>query len=193
MGRGPNVLHGKRPEHEMAGCYLRMSGYISFLRYWEYDPVQLYRKCFKHNYEHSYLITGLVVAVIVAVVILGGIKRIAQVTEKLVPAMGALYVVLGIITIVMNIDKLPGAFAIIFQCAFNPQAAMGGVLGYTIMNAIRFGFARGVFSNEAGLGSAPIAHAAANTDNPVKQGMWGAFEVIFDTFIICTLTSLVVE
>ena len=137
-------------------------------------------------------ITGLVVAAIVGVVILGGIKRIAQVTEKLVPLMGALYVILGIITIVMNIDKLPGAFAIIFECAFNPQAAMGGVLGYTIMNAIRFGFARGVFSNEAGLGSAPIAHAAANTDNPVKQGMWGAFEVIFDTFIICTITSLVV-
>ena len=106
--------------------------------------------------------------------------------------MGALYVILGVVTIIMNIDKLPGAFAIIFQCAFNPQAAMGGVLGYTIMNAIRFGFARGVFSNEAGLGSAPIAHAAANTDNPVKQGMWGAFEVLFDTFIICTITSLVV-
>lgn len=137
-------------------------------------------------------ITGAIIMVIVAVVILGGIKRIAQVTEKLVPVMGVIYVALGIITIVMNAGKLPAAFAVIFQGAFNPSAVAGGVLGYTIMNAIRFGFARGVFSNEAGLGSAPIAHAASSTDNPVKQGMWGAFEVIFDTFIICTITALVV-
>ena len=137
-------------------------------------------------------ITGASIMVIVAVVILGGIKRIAQVTEKLVPVMGVIYVALGVITIVMNAGKLPAAFAVIFQGAFNPSAVAGGVLGYTIMNAIRFGFARGVFSNEAGLGSAPIAHAASSTDNPVKQGMWGAFEVIFDTFIICTITALVV-
>lgn len=137
-------------------------------------------------------ITGVVIMVIVAIVILGGIKRIAQVTEKLVPVMGVIYVALGVITIVLNADKLPAAFAVIFQGAFNPQSVAGGVLGYTIMNAIRFGFARGVFSNEAGLGSAPIAHAASSTDNPVKQGMWGAFEVIFDTFIICTITALVV-
>ena len=83
---------------------------------------------------------------------LGGIKRIAQVTEKLVPVMGVIYVALGVITIVMNAGKLPAAFAVIFQGAFNPSAVAGGVLGYTIMNAIRFGFARGVFSNEAGLG-----------------------------------------
>ena len=140
----------------------------------------------------SPVVTGVVVAIIVAFVILGGIKRIAEVTERLVPVMGVIYVLLGVITIALNLDKLPGAFAIIFQGAFAPQSVLGGVMGYTIMNAIRFGFARGVFSNEAGLGSAPIAHAAANTDNPVKQGMWGAFEVIFDTFIICTITSLVV-
>ena len=137
-------------------------------------------------------VTGIVLVVIVAVVILGGIKRIASVTEKLVPVMGVIYVILGLVTILLNIGKLPAAFATIFQAAFDPQAVVGGVVGYTIMNAIRFGFARGVFSNEAGLGSAPIAHAAANTDNPVKQGMWGAFEVIFDTFIICTITGLVV-
>ena len=137
-------------------------------------------------------ITGIIVMIIVAVVILGGIKRIAQVTEKLVPVMGVIYVALGVITIVLNAGKLPAAFAVIFQGAFAPQSVLGGVMGYTIMNAIRFGFARGVFSNEAGLGSAPIAHAASSTDNPVKQGMWGAFEVIFDTFIICTITALVV-
>jgi AGCS family alanine or glycine:cation symporter len=137
-------------------------------------------------------ITGIVLVVIVAVVILGGIKRIASVTEKLVPVMGVLYVILGVITIILNINQLPAAFATIFEAAFNPEAVVGGGLGYTIMRAVRYGFARGVFSNEAGLGSAPIAHAAANTDNPVKQGMWGAFEVIFDTFIICSITGLVV-
>ncbi len=137
-------------------------------------------------------ITGIVVMVLVAVVILGGIKRIAQVTEKLVPIMGVIYVVLGLVVIVMNIGQLPAAFATIIQGAFAPQAVGGGILGYTVMNAIRYGFARGVFSNEAGLGSAPIAHAASSTQEPVRQGMWGAFEVIFDTFIICSITGLVV-
>ncbi len=138
------------------------------------------------------LITGIVVAIGAGVVILGGIKRIAQVTEKLVPFMGLFYVVLGVATLIMNFGNLPEAFRLIFYCAFNPDAALGGVTGYTIMLAIRYGFARGVFSNEAGLGSAPIAHAAANTDSPVKQAFWGAFEVFFDTFIICTITGLVV-
>ena len=138
------------------------------------------------------LITGIVVAIGAGVVILGGIKRIAQVTEKLVPFMGLFYVVLGVATLIMNIGNLPEAFRLIFYCAFNPDAALGGVTGYTVMLAIRYGFARGVFSNEAGLGSAPIAHAAANTNSPVKQAFWGAFEVFFDTFIICTITGLVV-
>ncbi len=105
---------------------------------------------------------------------------------------GVIYVILGLVTIILNIGKLPAAISTIFIAAFDPQAVVGGVVGYTIMNAVRFGFARGVFSNEAGLGSAPIAHAASNTNNPVRQGMWGAFEVIFDTFIICTITGLVV-
>ena len=138
------------------------------------------------------LITGIIVAIGAGIVILGGIKRIAQVTEKLVPFMGLFYVVLGVATLVMNFGNLPEAFRLIFYCAFNPDAALGGATGYTVMLAIRYGFARGVFSNEAGLGSAPIAHAAANTNSPVKQAFWGAFEVFFDTFIICTITGLVV-
>ena len=140
----------------------------------------------------SPMVTGILVAIGAGVVILGGIKRIAQVTEKLVPFMGLFYVVLGVATLIMNFGNLPEAFRLIFYCAFNPDAALGGATGYTIMLAIRYGFARGVFSNEAGLGSAPIAHAAANTDSPVKQAFWGAFEVFFDTFIICTITGLVV-
>ena len=137
-------------------------------------------------------VTGIALMLITSVVIFGGIGRIAKVTEKLVPMMGGLYILLGLVTIGMNIEALPAAFGVIFKCAFNPRAALGGALGYTVMNAVRFGIARGVFSNEAGLGSGPIAHAASNTDNPVKQGMWGAFEVIFSTFIICTITGLVI-
>ena len=140
----------------------------------------------------SPLVTGIIVAIGAGIVILGGIKRIAQVTEKLVPFMGLFYVILGVATLIMNFGNLPEAFRLIFYCAFNPDAALGGATGYTVMLAIRYGFARGVFSNEAGLGSAPIAHAAANTDSPVKQAFWGAFEVFFDTFIICTITGLVV-
>ncbi|MBR4945135.1 MAG: alanine:cation symporter family protein [Peptococcaceae bacterium] len=138
------------------------------------------------------LITGVITAAAVAFVILGGISRIAQVTEKLVPFMGLFYVILGVVTLAMNFENIPEAFKLIFWCAFNPEAAVGGAAGYTMMLAIRYGFARGVFSNEAGLGSAPIAHAAANTDSPVKQAFWGAFEVFFDTFIICSITGLVV-
>lgn len=137
-------------------------------------------------------ITGMVLCIVASVVIFGGINRIAKVTEKLVPMMGAFYILIGIVTIILNIKALPDAFLLIFKCAFKPSAAFGGALGYTVMNAVRFGIARGVFSNEAGLGSGPIAHAASNTDNPVRQGMWGAFEVIFSTFIICTITGLVI-
>ena len=137
-------------------------------------------------------VTGIVLCMISAIVVFGGITRIASVTEKLVPAMGTFYVILGVVTLGMNYDKIGDAFALIFKAAFNPQAAFGGVLGYTVMSAIRFGIARGVFSNEAGLGSGPIAHAASHTDHPVRQGMWGAFEVIFSTFIICTITALVI-
>ena len=137
-------------------------------------------------------VTGIGLCLITSFVIFGGISRIARVTEKLVPMMGAFYILLGLVTIGMNIEVLPAAFGVIFKSAFNPQAAFGGALGYTVMNAVKFGIARGVFSNEAGLGSGPIAHAASNTDHPVKQGMWGAFEVIFSTFIICTITGLVI-
>ncbi len=137
-------------------------------------------------------VTGLLLCLIAAVVIFGGINRIAKVTEKLVPMMGAFYILIGIVTILLHVKALPAAFGLIIKSAFNPTAAFGGALGYTAMSAVRFGIARGVFSNEAGLGSGPIAHAASNTDNPVKQGMWGAFEVIFSTFIICTITGLVI-
>ena len=136
--------------------------------------------------------TGIVLTVIIGAVILGGIRRIAAVNEKLVPFMAVFYVICAVIALFLNIKDVPAAFALIFREAFNFQAAAGGAAGYGIMLAMRYGFARGVFSNEAGLGSAPIAHAASSNKNPVDQGLWGMFEVFFTTIIICTLTAMVI-
>ncbi len=137
-------------------------------------------------------ITGIVLAVVVAAVILGGVRRIASVNEKLVPLMAMFFVVCAIAALTVNAEKIPEAFALIFREAFNFKAATGGAAGYGIVLAMHYGFSRGVFSNEAGLGSAPIAHAASSTKNPVKQGLWGMFEVFFTTVVICTLSALVV-
>ncbi len=138
------------------------------------------------------LASGIVVAIVVAVVILGGIKSIAKVNEKIVPFMAAFYIVCAVIVLIINFRESPHAFGLIFGNAFTLPSAAGGVAGYSIMMAMRYGFARGVFSNEAGLGSAPIAHAASSTKDPVEQGLWGIFEVFLDTIVICSLTALVV-
>lgn len=137
-------------------------------------------------------ITGIVLTVIVGTVILGGVKRIASVNEKLVPVMAVFFILASIVALIFNAPKIPTAFALIFKEAFNFKAAFGGAAGYGIMSAMRYGIGRGVFSNEAGLGSAPIAHSASSTKDPVKQGMWGMFEVFFTTIIICTMSALVV-
>ena len=136
--------------------------------------------------------TGIILAVLTAVVVIGGVKRIGQVASYLVPFMAIFYIVAGVAVILLRITEVPAALASIFQGAFSFEAVGGGVFGYVIMQAMRQGFARGVFSNEAGLGSAPMAHAASNTKEPVEQGMWGVFEVFVDTIIICTLTSMAV-
>lgn len=138
------------------------------------------------------IITGIILAIIVGAVILGGIKRIASVNERLVPFMAVFYVICAVLTLALNWELVPHAFALIFEEAFNFEAALGGTAGYGIVLAMRYGFARGVFSNEAGLGSAPIAHAASSTKSPVEQGLWGMFEVFFTTIIICTLSALVI-
>ena len=138
------------------------------------------------------LITGICVAIFVALVLLGGVKRIGQVTEKLVPLMAVIYIVCALIVVFANVSAVPGVFASIFKGAFNPAAVTGGAAGISIKLAMTKGVGRGVFSNEAGLGSAPIAHAATSEKNPVKQGLYGIFEVFMDTIVICTLTSLVV-
>lgn len=136
-------------------------------------------------------ITGIVLTIIVALVILGGMKRIASVNEKLVPFMAVFYVVCAVVVLIINFAKIPAAFALIFKEAFNFKAAAGGAGSYGIMMAMHYGFSRGVFSNEAGLGSAPMAHAASSAKDPVKQGLWGMFEVFFTTIIICTCSALV--
>lgn len=138
------------------------------------------------------LVTGIVLAALVALVTVGGIKKIGKVTEIIVPFMAAIYILGGLIIILANIQLLPSALGTIFSEAFTGSAAAGGFIGSTLALSIRYGVARGVFTNEAGLGSAPIAHAAATTDHPVRQGLWGVFEVFADTLVICTITALVI-
>ena len=137
------------------------------------------------------LILGIAIALLVALVLLGGIKRIGRVTERLVPFMALLYVVLGLGVVVINIEHVPGVFAAIVKGAFNPAAVTGGVVG-AMFTALQKGVARGIFSNEAGLGTASIAHAGADVKDPVQQGLFGVFEVFIDTIVICTLTALVI-
>ena len=136
------------------------------------------------------LIVGIIVAAVTAVVILGGIKRIGKVASMLVPFMSLLFIILALVAIVLHIGNIPKAFSLIFSKAFNFKAAGGGILGYSFSQVVRKGMARGVFSNEAGLGSSVIAHSASETREPVKQGLWGVFEVFFDSFVICTLTAI---
>ena len=137
------------------------------------------------------LIIGLSIAAIVALILLGGIKRIGKVSEKLVPVMALLYIILGIGLIIIRIDAVPVAFASIFQGAFNPKAVTGGIVGSFFLS-MKNGISRGIFSNEAGLGTGSIAHACADTDEPVKQGLYGIFEVFTDTIVICTMTALII-
>ncbi len=138
------------------------------------------------------MLTGCVIAALVALVLIGGIKWIGEVAGKLVPFMALLYVGGGLVILLIHAAKLPEAFSLIFYSAFNPTAAAGGFAGATIWAAIRFGVARGVFSNEAGLGSAPIAHAAAQTSNPIRQGTVAMLGTFIDTIIICSITGLVI-
>lgn len=141
--------------------------------------------------ERANLIFGIFIAALVAMVLLGGIQRIGQVSEKLVPFMAVLYVILAIGVVILHINRVPAVFAMIFKSAFTPQAATGGIIGSMFLS-MKKGVSRGIFSNEAGLGTGSIAHACADTNNAVHQGMFGIFEVFMDTIVICTLTGLVI-
>ena len=141
--------------------------------------------------ERANLIFGIFIAAFVAMVLLGGIKRIGQVSEKLVPFMATLYVILAIGVVILHISRVPAVLAMIFKSAFTPQAATGGIIGSMFLS-MKKGVSRGIFSNEAGLGTGSIAHACADTNNAVHQGMFGIFEVFMDTIVVCTLTGLVI-
>lgn len=144
------------------------------------------------TFSISPTITSVVMVVLVGLVLLGGVKRIASVAGFLVPIMAVSYILLGLVILVLNIADIPAAIALIVESAFTGTAAQGGFAGAGIMLAIQFGVARGVFSNEAGLGSAPIAHAAAQTDNPVKQGTIAMLGTFIDTLIVCSITGLAI-
>ncbi|MGF1737859.1 alanine/glycine:cation symporter family protein [Photobacterium satsumensis] len=140
----------------------------------------------------SPVISGLIMMILVGLVLMGGIKRIADVAGKLVPLMAVFYIASGLIVLFMNISDIPAAFGLIISSAFTPVAAQGGFAGAAVWAAIRFGVARGIFSNEAGLGSAPIAHAAAQTKNPVAQGLVAMLGTFIDTIVVCSITGLAI-
>ena len=144
------------------------------------------------TFDISPSITGIAMAVLAGAVILGGLRRIGEVTEILVPFMAMFYIVGGLIVLIRFADAIPGAFALVFEGAFSGTAATGGFAGASVMMALRYGVARGLFSNEAGLGSAPMVHAAARTDHPARQGLYGIFEVFVDTLLVCTVSGLVI-
>ena len=144
------------------------------------------------SFNIPHWLTGVVIMLLVAAVLFGGIKRIAGVASKLVPFMAISYLGIGIIILSINIQAIPAAFTLIFESAFTGTAAAGGFAGAAVWAAIQFGVARGIFSNEAGLGSAPIAHAAATTNSPVKQGLVAMLGTFIDNIIICTITGLVI-
>lgn len=137
------------------------------------------------------LVIGIIIAILVALILIGGIKRIGRVAEKLVPFMAAMYIIMAIILVLINIKSVPDVFASIFEGAFNPKSVTGGVVG-SLFLSMRKGVSRGIFSNEAGLGTGSIAHACSDVKHPVQQGLWGIFEVFIDTIVICTLTALVI-
>ncbi|WP_025820773.1 alanine/glycine:cation symporter family protein [Shewanella marina] len=144
------------------------------------------------NFGIPFWVTGVILMVLVGAVLMGGIKRIAEVAGKLVPLMTLFYLTAGIAVLIVYADQVPAAFALVIESAFNPVAAQGGFAGAAVWAAIRFGVARGVFSNEAGLGSAPIAHAAAQTNNPVAQGLVAMLGTFIDTIIVCSITGLAI-
>ena len=137
------------------------------------------------------LATGIVLAVLTAIIIFGGLKRIGHVSAVLAPFMGGLYILGGIAIILLNITQVPAAIAVIFQSAFNPAAYTGGAVG-SIFVCMRYGIARGIYSNEAGLGTAAMVHSSAQADHPVEQGVWGAVEVFLDTVLVCSVTGLTI-
>ena len=146
----------------------------------------------KDTFNVPMAVSGVILAFLAALVVFGGVKRIASFAEKIVPIMVGLYCFFGFLIILMNIVHVPNVIWLVVEQAFNPTAAVGGTFGAALATTIRWGFARGIYSNEAGLGTSSIAHAAAKTDHPVRQAFWGISEIVVDTLIICSTTGFVV-
>lgn len=144
------------------------------------------------TFNISPIITGVVVAILVGIIIIGGIKRIGSITQMLIPLLSVLYILASVIIVLINYKNIPKAFSLIFNEAFGISAIGGGISGAMVKRAINIGLRRGVFSNEAGLGSSALLHSASDTKSPELQGMWGIFEVFIDTIVCCTLTALVI-
>ena len=149
-------------------------------------------EAFKAEFNLNPIITGVVLAVLCGIVIFGGIKRIGEVCGVLSPFMAGAYLFFGLFIIFSNITQVPAAIALIVKSAFNPQAALGGAAGITVATAMSKGMARGIFSNEAGVGSAAVTHGAAQVDHPIEQAIWGPFEVFVDTIIVCSITGITI-
>ena len=148
--------------------------------------------CLESAFALPRLPVGLAVAGLAGLVMVGGVERVARVSSALVPAMALLYLGAGTAVLVCNADRVPAALELIFSCALSPSAALGGGAGWTVAAAIRYGVARGVFTNEAGLGTSAMAHGTASVDHPARQGMWGVFEVFLSTLLVCTVTALAI-
>ena len=169
------------------------SRWIGFRHFTDFFKGYYFKTLLENTFAISLysLVVGFPVPIIVALILVGGVKRIGKVTEKLVPLMALLYIILGIGLILIRFDRIGDVLVSIFQGAFQPAAVTGGVVGSFFLS-MQKGVSRGIFSNEAGLGTGSIAHACADTDKPVEQGMFGIFEVFMDTIVICTMTALVI-
>ncbi|MGL4740071.1 MAG: alanine/glycine:cation symporter family protein [Sarcina sp.] len=165
---------------------------VAFFGIGTFGQVKSIADAAKISFNIPLWVTAIIVTGLVALVTLGGIKRISKVSEKVVPIMAGLYILAVLVVLALNIKAIPGAISLIFESAFNPKAAFGGAVGVTVTMAIQAGVGRGVFSNEAGLGSAPIAAAAAKTKSSVRQGLISMTGTFFDTIIICTMTGIVI-
>ena len=164
---------------------------VAFFGIGTFPQVNAITYAMQDTFNVPVLVTAIIVTLLVGLIILGGVKRIATASSVIVPFMAILYVTTSLVIILLNIEKVPDAISLIIYSAFDPQAALGGAIGFTVMKAIQSGVARGIFSNESGLGSAPIAAAAAQTREPVRQGLISMTGTFLDTIIVCTMTGIV--
>jgi AGCS family alanine or glycine:cation symporter len=186
------IVRGLGPQWKWLAVMFCVFGALAALGIGNMTQAQAVAAGMQQTFGVKPLITGIAMLVLVGLVTVGGIKRIANVAMFCVPFMCALYILGAIVIICAHITRVPAVLAMIVKYAFTPYSVAGGAAGIMVRMAIKKGIARGVFSNEAGLGSAPMAHATAMTDHPARQGLWGIFEVFFDTIIMCTMTALVI-